>query len=1081
MSDVELVKKMLRAVLQSSKHGVAMARLQGDYRALTGEMIPYRKFGHANLESFLRSIPGVVRLERSSAGEVMCFAGVCEETAHIAQLVARQKNVKKSGCSKLLNFQMRAKSSSLFSYNVKPRLSLRQPGHMTHPARGTASKSSFYPNQRQLYSTDLPSSRAPSRQQNWKSPGLGGTTFVPSKINTEIKTQPYKTSGTPAQQKPVNCADVAVVQGRIKQLLQKYSSGVWLSKIPQLYRDMFQEELHMHKEVETWTHICTVEKPGSNNIVDRLVYPVLDPAPKPSTVPAVDPCKQSPNTASWKQPTPAQQTTRILRTLAINIPPSTQKSQTLLSPTSPNSTMMDFTLPETPKAQPNALITPPSTPPSHQPLTPEIKQKLRQLLNKYSQGLWAHALPQLFQEAFGCEFPQYVLEDLSLLADTCMVEYPMPDNRKRAILYTLPCQVQTQPRPRPPPLVMLCAGNPHVPPLIIPATEFLSVLVMEVSSTNNVVLRFVGDGYSKALEVMEEAMLQFYNTVGAGLRLLSPKIGQLVAVAMEEDAVLRAQVHQVTEDNVKVYCVDHGFFEVVSRKKILQLRDQFLTLPFQGTTCQLAGLEPFSTDAVVLKTLESLAVGRTLLAEIVEREDTPLIVLYDTSQNDDVNVNALCLKALQDKSMENPLQVNSVYTNVYVTNVCSDGSIYCQLPSRGQAKLKDIMDKIESHFISQLTWELLVSKPFCGKVCLAKYKGKWARAEIINLHGSQVLDILFLDLGLPASLEVSELREIPPIYLRELITIPPQAIKCLLEDVNADGGVWPPEAVLWLRETVLSKAPSCMKIIKLDETRTVHVYLFSGSGAHDLQSSINHQLASCPFWQRGAYFSKIARVSETILPMAGDNPHTSPTQSTALTLPPQMDLPLVGQNMDVFVSVACHPGHFVLQPWQELYKLVVLMGEMILFYNKQEVTQVNIQKNNVYAAKIDNNWHRVLVKGVLTNGLVSVYELDYGKYELINYSQLQPLIDEFRQLPFQGVFAQLAGVKQGVWCEEASMVFRNHVEKKPLVAQIESVEEGEWPWERKISVYLVDTTQEDNDIWIHNIMVEFLDEISRAA
>lgn len=35
--------------------------------------------------------------------------------------------------------------------------------------------------------------------------------------------------------------------------------------------------------------------------------------------------------------------------------------------------------------------------------------------------------------------------------------------------------------------------------------------------------------------------------------------------------------------------MDHGFFEVVSRKKILQLRDQFLTLPFQATTCQLAG------------------------------------------------------------------------------------------------------------------------------------------------------------------------------------------------------------------------------------------------------------------------------------------------------------------------------------------------------------------------------------------------------------------------------------------------------------------------------------------------------------
>lgn len=55
------------------------------------------------------------------------------------------------------------------------------------------------------------------------------------------------------------------------------------------------------------------------------------------------------------------------------------------------------------------------------------------------------------------------------------------------------------------------------------------------------------------------------------------------------------------------------------------------------------------------------------------------------------------------------------------------------------------------------------------------------------------------------------------------------------------------------------------------------------------------------------------------------------------------------------------------------------------------------------------SWHRVLVKGVMTNGLVSVYELDYGKHELVNCTQLRPLIKEFRQLPFQGITAQLAG------------------------------------------------------------------------
>lgn len=56
-----------------------------------------------------------------------------------------------------------------------------------------------------------------------------------------------------------------------------------------------------------------------------------------------------------------------------------------------------------------------------------------------------------------------------------------------------------------------------------------------------------------------------------------------------------------------------------------------------------------------------------------------------------------------------------------------------------------------------------------------------------------------------------------------------------------------------------------------------------------------------------------------------------------------------------------------------------------------------------------SSWHRVQVKGILTNGLVSVYELDHGRHELVQRSLLQPLIEEFRQLPFQAISAQLAG------------------------------------------------------------------------
>lgn len=52
-----------------------------------------------------------------------------------------------------------------------------------------------------------------------------------------------------------------------------------------------------------------------------------------------------------------------------------------------------------------------------------------------------------------------------------------------------------------------------------------------------------------------------------------------------------------------------------------------------------------------------MATGKILLAEILVRQEVPLVVLYDTSQDDDININAACMKALQDKSLESPLKV----------------------------------------------------------------------------------------------------------------------------------------------------------------------------------------------------------------------------------------------------------------------------------------------------------------------------------------------------------------------------------------------------------------------------------------
>uniref|UniRef100_A0A8C7D2V0 Tudor domain-containing protein 7 n=1 Tax=Oncorhynchus kisutch TaxID=8019 RepID=A0A8C7D2V0_ONCKI len=1013
---------MLREVLTANKSGpgVSLSRLQSEYKDLTGEQIPHKQMGHGNLDALLHSMPSVVRMERNRSGEMVYFASVSGETAHVAKLVARQRTSKKTGRPQMVNCQMRVKPAAPLVLNGRaqspscpgsaakvpapeapPKWAKPKVERSPHPAPDSyTSMPNQHPLDSKMSSAPLFSPSAPSNLNESAGSGKPKPQHSPKDYN------PSSAGGNYSPQQ---------VQGRLREVLNKYSNGFWVSKLPQLYRELYKQDLPSEalKDLEHWTHVCTVEKPCSSNPKELLLYPSKPPTSPPTTT---------------------------------------------MSP-----------LP----------LTPPSTSPSHtaspSTLSPDLKQKLGELLVKYSNGLWAHALPKLYLDTYKTKLPEHVLENLSLLSDFCTVDYPMPDNPKRAILYKRTKEEESCNRResveerRAREEVGRRLSSQAVPPLLIPREEYPSVLVVEATNTNGVILRYIGEGYSQAQEALEDKMREFYCCQDNNSRtpLASPTSGQLTAVrAEEEEEILRAQVTEVMTDKVKVYYVDHGFSEVINKAKVFELHDTFFKLPFQATKCKLAGLETFCQEPAVLKKFESMASGKILLAEILEREQTPLVVLYDTSQDDDVNINAACIKALQDKTLASPLQVNSAYMNVAVRSVCSDGTIYCQLPSRGLAKLTEILEKTEAYFHSQVTSEFLVSRPFCGKGCLARYKGKWSRVEITNLHGSRVLDILFIDLGVQASVEVFELREVPSPFLHDLIAIPPQAVKCCLADLAVSGvGSWTPDAVQWLRDAVLNSTDCSMKIAKLDKTKrsVVHVYLFTDKNFHDPTRSLNRQMAASDlFKHQGDVFLSILVFCAKLFP----------TSSSVVP---------VRHNMDIYVSVACHPGHFVLQPWRDMYKLVVLMGEMILYYNKTEEKPLKVEKNQIYAAKVENNWHRVLVKGVLTNGLVSVYELDYGKHELVSCTQLRPLIQEFRQLPFQGITAQLAGVKPRQWSEEASIVFRNHVEKKPLVAQLEAVQEAHHPWDRKLTVFLVDTSQEERDIWVHDIMAEFTDELTKEV
>lgn len=71
-------------------------------------------------------------------------------------------------------------------------------------------------------------------------------------------------------------------------------------------------------------------------------------------------------------------------------------------------------------------------------------------------------------------------------------------------------------------------------------------------------------------------------------------------------------------------------------------------------------------------------------------------------------------------------------------------------------------------------------------------------------------------------------------------------------------------------------------------------------------------------------------------------------------------------------------------------------------------------------------------------------------------------------------------MKSQQWSEEASIVFRNLVEKKPFVAQIQAVNDSTNSWDRKIVTFLVDTSLPHIDTWIHDFVSQSLVEFSKG-
>lgn len=91
VKDSVSLKREIRALLISTKHGCTPKQLQDDYLQVMGENVPYHFMGYTNFMNFIYSIPDVVSVCRSRNNTIL-YGVADKSTKKIKDLVSKQKD-----------------------------------------------------------------------------------------------------------------------------------------------------------------------------------------------------------------------------------------------------------------------------------------------------------------------------------------------------------------------------------------------------------------------------------------------------------------------------------------------------------------------------------------------------------------------------------------------------------------------------------------------------------------------------------------------------------------------------------------------------------------------------------------------------------------------------------------------------------------------------------------------------------------------------------------------------------------------------------------------------------------------------
>lgn len=376
-------------------------------------------------------------------------------------------------------------------------------------------------------------------------------------------------------------------------------------------------------------------------------------------------------------------------------------------------------------------------------------------------------------------------------------------------------QQQQQQQPQPPqpqqsrPVGAVAAGTPatnyeHMDRLVLPWSEkYWNLFITNPRSTVDVWARLIGADYSDRMDnLIVDIELDLMQSRQRPAQLL---VGHIYLVVVSE-CTYRVRIARNDFEARRCLCfyVDVGDEEWVAMDEIYVCKPQFLRFPAQAICLSLFGLEDCAENPIAPQHLVEQLLNKTLIGDVASRREDyeqqeasadvaakVVVALYDTSSEEDVQLNSLILERICAHSQPPQLDLTGV-TNVVISHVTDGGDVYCQplTMTGGIHYVQKLIHHItrfgfnpDHHRLDANALEASGGGAGGRLVLLVQDEsdGKWYRATVLQ-RAAERSQVFYVDHGMTRTVATAKMYRLDSMC-QVLHSYPFQAIVCKLHDV----------------------------------------------------------------------------------------------------------------------------------------------------------------------------------------------------------------------------------------------------------------------------------------------------------